>query len=168
MTARSQGCLAAKSSHHWIDSFIPDARSLQNLEYFLSPASVGQQKNSCTLPNSSTLPGQILVLIFNKCQIPLKKTTWVVATETIWLAKLKIISYLAIYRKCFLNPKLDFSKNVLLPFLPSLVFLFKSMLVLFEFTSEMLSSPSPGWGPAGLGGPHTGVSQVVCRLWGAK
>ena len=39
-----------------------------------------------------------------------------------------------------------------------------SMLVLFEFTSEMLSFPSPGWGPAGLGGPHTGVSQVMCRL----
>ena len=28
--------------------------------------------------------------------------------------------------------------------------------------------PSPGWGTAQLGGSHTGVSQVRCRLWGVR
>ena len=45
-----------------------------------------------------------------------------------------------------------------------------SMPLLLEFTSEVVNSPSPGWGPAGLGGsvPHIGVSQVRCRLWGVE
>ena len=43
-----------------------------------------------------------------------------------------------------------------------------SILVLSEFTAEILSSLSPGWGLVGLWGPHTGVSQVICRLWGVK
>ena len=38
-----------------------------------------------------------------------------------------------------------------------------SMFVLLEFTSDMLS-----WGIAELEGPHTGVSQVRCRLWGVE
>ena len=37
------------------------------------------------------------------------------------------------------------------------------MFVLLEFTSDMLS-----WGIAELEGPHTGVSQVRCRLWGVE
>ena len=37
-----------------------------------------------------------------------------------------------------------------------------SILLLLEFTSEIVNSPSPGWGPAGLGGlPQWSVSDQV-------